>query len=136
MYSYFRAAEMMYNEAEAQYRLGNEQAVRALLEQTVKPYNADYTCTKSGDSLWEELKAYRKFDLCNEGHSWFDLKRWGDPMVRKTWAEGGSWATYFAEKNTTTGGNYGPADKMHGLRLFQPWKPITIPLFPMLKNQV
>jgi len=30
-------------------------------------------------------------------------------MVRKTWAEGGSWATYFAEKNTTTGGN--PADK-------------------------
>ena len=37
---------MMYNEAEAQYRLGNEQAVRALLEQTVKPYNADYTCTK------------------------------------------------------------------------------------------
>ena len=35
----FRAAEMMYNEAEAQYRLGNEQAVRALLEQTVKPYN-------------------------------------------------------------------------------------------------
>ena len=32
-------------------------------------------------------------------------------MVRKTWAEGGSWATYFAEKNTTTGGNYGPADK-------------------------
>ena len=107
----FRAAEMMYNEAEAQYRLGNEQAVRALLEQTVKPYNADYTCTKSGDSLWEELKAYRKFDLCNEGHSWFDLKRWGDPMVRKTWAEGGSWATYFAEKNTTTGGNYGPADK-------------------------
>lgn len=97
--------------AETQYRLGNEQAVRALLEQTVKPYNADYTCTKSGDSLWEELKAYRKFDLCNEGHSWFDLKRWGDPMVRKTWAEGGSWATYFAEKNTTTGGNYGPADK-------------------------
>ena len=70
----FRAAEMMYNEAEAQYRLGNEQAVRALLEQTVNPYNADYTCTKSGDSLWEELKAYRKFDLCNEGHSWFDLK--------------------------------------------------------------
>ena len=32
-------------------------------------------------------------------------------MVRKTWAEGGSWATYFAEKNPTPGGNYGPADK-------------------------
>lgn len=136
MYSYFRAAEMMYNEAEAQYRLGNEQVVRALLEQTVKPYNADYTCTKSGDSLWEELKAYRKFDLCNEGHSWFDLKRWGDPMVRKTWAEGGSWATYLPRRTPQPEETTVLPIKMHGLRLFQPWKPITIPLFPMLKNQV
>ena len=107
----FRASEMYYNEAEAQYRMGNESAVRTLLEATVKPFNPDYTCEKSGQELWEELKAYRKFDLCNEGHSWFDLKRCGDSMVRKTWAEGGSWATYFAEHNTTTGGNYGPQDK-------------------------
>lgn len=56
MYSYFRAAEMMYNEAEAQYRLGNEQAVRALLEQTVKPYNADYTCTKVVTVFGRSLK--------------------------------------------------------------------------------
>lgn len=107
----FRAAEMMYNEAEAQYHLGDEKAVRLLLEQTVKPFNPDYTCEKEGDELWEELKAYRKFDLCNEGHSWFDLKRWGDPMVRKTWKEGGSWASYFAEKDPEKGGNYGPEDK-------------------------
>ena len=57
-------------------------------------------------------------------------------MVRKTWAEGGSWATYFAEKNTTTGGNYGPADKNAWTAVIPTMEPITIPLFPMLKNQV
>ena len=121
----FRAAEMMYNEAEAQYRLGNEQAVRALLEQTVKPYNADYTCTKSGDSLWEELKAYRKFDLCNAGET-----RWSAKPGQK--AEAGPLIlprrTPQPEETTVL------PIKMHGLRLFQPWKPITIPLFPMLKK--
>ncbi len=109
----FRAAEMIYNEAEAQFRLGNENAVRELLNEATQPYNANYNCTKTGDELWNELIAYRKFDLWSEGHSWFDLKRWGVDMVRKTWADGGSWATYFAGDGTNgkTGGNWGPNDK-------------------------
>ena len=106
----FRAAEMYYAEAEAQYHLGNETAAKSALEATVKPYNSAYTCTKSGADLFNEIKAYRKFDLANEGHSWFDLKRWGDSMVRKTWADGGSWNTSFAGTGET-GGNYGPEDK-------------------------
>lgn len=106
----FRAAEMIYNEAEAQFRLGNEAAVRSLLEEATKPYQENYSCTKSGDELWNELVALRKFDLWCEGHSWFDLKRWGASMVRKTWSEGGSWATYFAGTGVS-GGNYGPEDK-------------------------
>lgn len=109
-YPIFRMAEMLYNEAEAQYRLGNEQAVRSLLEEATKPYQENYSCTKTGEDLWNELIALRKFDLWSEGHSWFDLKRWGVSMVRKTWAEGGSWATYFAG-NAEGGGNYGPADR-------------------------
>ncbi len=109
----FRAAEMIYNEAEAQFRLGNESAVQALLNEATQPYNADYNCTKTGQELWDELVAYRKFDLWSEGHSWFDLKRWGVDMVRKTWAQGGSWATYFAGDGTNgkSGGNWGPTDK-------------------------
>ncbi len=109
----FRVAEMLYNEAEAQYRLGNESAVQALLNEATQPYQESYNCTKTGEDLWNELVAYRKFDLWSEGHSWFDLKRWGASMVRKTWAEGGSWATYFAGDGTNggTGGNYGPSDK-------------------------
>lgn len=106
----FRAAEMIYNEAEAQYRLGNEQAVRELLEEATIPYQPDYTCSKSGEELWNEIIALRKFDLWAEGHSWFDLKRWGVSMVRKTWEEGGSWATYFAGTGAN-GGNYGPDGK-------------------------
>lgn len=106
----FRSAEMIYNEAEAQFRKGNEAAVRSLLEEAVAPYQDGYTCSKSGQALWDELIAYRKFDLLQEGHSWFDLKRWGVSLVRKTWAQGGSWHPTFAGTGST-GGNYGPEDK-------------------------
>lgn len=109
-YPIFRMAEMLYNEAEAQYRLGNESAAQALLNEATQPYQENYNCTKTGEDLWNEIKILRKFDLWSEGHSWFDLKRWGDSMVRKTWAEGGSWATYFAGTGAT-GGNYGPTEK-------------------------
>lgn len=112
-YPIFRVAEMLYNEAEAQLRLGHETEAKALLEEATQPYQEGYTCTATGDELWAELKALRKFDLWAEGHSWFDLKRWGDSMVRLTWKEGGSWATYFAGDGTNgqSGGNYGPTDK-------------------------
>lgn len=107
----FRAAEMIYNEAEAQFRLGNEAAVQALLEEATKPYQTNYTCTKTGDDLWNELVALRKFDLWSEGQNWFDMKRWGVSMERKTWNEGGSWATYFCGDKLATDGNYGPEGK-------------------------
>lgn len=114
----FRSAEMLYNEAEAQLRKGNESAARVLLEEAVAPYQSNYTCDKSGQALWDELKAYRKFDLFSEGHSWFDLKRWGDNMVRKTWAEGGSWHPTFAGGEGETSGNYGPTAKNHWTHVF------------------
>ena len=100
----FRLAEMLYNEAEAQFRLGNETAAQECLNKATQPYQENYVCTKTGDDLWNEIVALRKFDLWSEGHSWFDLKRWGVSMDRKTWAEGGSWADYFAGD----AGNYGP----------------------------
>lgn len=106
----FRAAEMIYNEAEAQFRLGKEAEAQKLLEMATKPYQSGYACTKTGTELWDEIVALRKFDLWSEGQNFFDLKRWGVPMVRKTWAEGGSWATYFCG-TSVTGGCYGPMDK-------------------------
>jgi len=87
----FRSAEMFYLEAEARYNLGGqENTVRSLLETAVKPYNAGYACNASGAALLAELKLYRGFDLWAEGQDWFDLKRWGDNVSRKSWAEGGS----------------------------------------------
>ena len=91
----FRAAEMYYNEAEAQHQLGNDTEAAKLLEKTVQPYNSSYTCTLTGDALFEEIKKYRKFDLQGEGFNWFDLKRWGDTLVRPTYTEGGSWNSAF-----------------------------------------
>ena len=57
-------------------------------------------------------------------------------MVRKTWAEGGSWATYFAvEEHHNRRKTSVPADKnCMDCGYSEPWKPIQIPLFPMLKK--
>lgn len=92
-----RIAEMVYNEAEAQYRLGNEAAAKAALEKAVKPYQPNYTCSKSGEALLDEILAYREFDLFGEGFSWFDMKRLGKTLVRKSWKNGGSWNASFAQ---------------------------------------
>lgn len=91
-----RAAEMYYNEAESEYKLGHEQAARDLLTEAVKPYDPNYTCTLSGDELYSEIKKYRVFDLFLEGYSYFDEKRWNQPRVRVSIQDGGSWHATFA----------------------------------------
>ena len=50
-----------------------------------------------------EIKLYRRFDLWGEGYDWFDYKRWGDTIVRKTWADGGSFLKAYV-------GTVGPND--------------------------
>ena len=91
-----RAAEMYYNEAESQYKLGNESEARALLEEVVKPYDPKYTCNLSGDELFAEIKKYRVFDLFLEGYTYFDEKRWNQPRVRVAIQNGGNWHKSFA----------------------------------------
>ncbi len=106
-----RAAEMIYNQAEAAYHLGGKEAeIKALLEEAVAPYQDNYTCTKTGQALLDEVKLYRRFDLWGEGFSWSDQKRWGNNHIRKTWDEGGNFHPEFCGSGST-GGNYGPADK-------------------------
>lgn len=106
-----RAAEMIYNEAEALCMLGgNDVKVRGLLEEAVRPYQPDYTCSLSGDALLDEVKLYKRFDLWGEGRHYFDQKRWNVPMVRKGWDEGGNWHPTFAGTGST-GGSYSTTDK-------------------------
>lgn len=107
----FRSAEMIYNQAEAAYHIGGKESeIKALLEEAVAPYQANYTCTKSGEALLDEVKLYRRFDLWGEGFSWYDQKRWGNSHTRKTWEEGGNFHASFCGSGST-GGNYGPTDK-------------------------
>ena len=106
----FRSSEMVLIEAEANYRLHNEAAAQALLMELNATSKRDpaYTCTATGDALMEQIKLYRGIELWAEGFNWFDLKRWGDSISRKTYANGGNWMSTYAvtfgpnEKNNWT----------------------------------
>jgi hypothetical protein len=106
----FRSSEMYLIEAEAKYFnkdiSGAQQALIALNKNTHRDDN--YTCTLTGSTLLDEIKTYRGLELWGEGFDWFDLKRWGDPLVRKSFADGGSFVSALAvtiqpnEKNKWT----------------------------------
>jgi hypothetical protein len=92
-----RAAEMYYTEAEADCHLGQEADAQQLLYTVVSPRDEAYTkSTKTGADLLAEVKLYRRFDLWGEGNDWFDYKRWGESIVRKSVSAGGSFHTTFA----------------------------------------
>lgn len=101
-----RAAEMIYNEAEALCMLGgNDAKVQKLMEEAQAAYQPDYTCSKTGAALLDEVKLYKRFDLWGEGRHYFDQKRWNIPMDRKGWDQGGNWHPSFAGWGST-GGSY------------------------------
>ncbi|MGB3064826.1 RagB/SusD family nutrient uptake outer membrane protein [Sphingobacterium thalpophilum] len=41
-------------------------------------------------NLFNEIKLYRAIELWGEGFDFFDMKRWGDGISRKTFSEGGN----------------------------------------------
>ena len=101
-----RYAEMLYTEAEADCHLNKEAEAQQLLLEAVKQYDDAYTkSTKTGDDLLKEVKLYRRFDLWGEGNDWFDYKRWGEPIVRKTKAQGGNFKSDFAVTINPEDGN-------------------------------
>ncbi|MDO4949480.1 MAG: RagB/SusD family nutrient uptake outer membrane protein [Bacteroidales bacterium] len=96
----FRSAEMYYIEAEAKCHLGgNDASVQDLLYELTNTTGRDpeyQKSTKTGADLLEEVKLYRRFDLWGEGFDFFDYKRWGQPISRKTYDDGGNWHATFA----------------------------------------
>jgi hypothetical protein len=94
----FRSSEMYLTEAEADCHLGKDAEAQALLVELNKTSgrDADYTCSKTGAELLKEVKLYRRFDLWGEGFDWFDYKRWNEPIVRHSAANGGSFHAQFA----------------------------------------
>ena len=87
-----RTSEMVLIEAEANYFLGNTAAAQAALVElnATSGRNPSYTCTKTGQDLFEEIKDYREVELWGEGHGWSDYKRWNIPVVRHSFAQGGN----------------------------------------------
>ena len=96
-FNFMRAAEMYLTEAEALCMQGGHDAeVQQLLNELNANLDPAYNCTKTGAELLKEVKFYRRLDLWGEGQNWFDYKRWNEPIVRKSIADGGNWHKTFA----------------------------------------
>lgn len=89
---FIRTSEMVLIEAEANYFLGNEAAAQAALVKlnAKSGRNPGYTCSKTGQDLFNEIKDYREVELWGEGFAWSDYKRWNLPVVRHGFDEGGN----------------------------------------------
>ena len=105
-FNIYRSAEMILSEAEALCMQGGHDAeVQALLNELNNNLDPRYSCTKTGADLLQEVKLYRRIDLWGEGFDWFDYKRWNEPIVRKTKAQGGSFQSAFAVTINVGDGN-------------------------------
>ena len=105
-FNIYRSAEMYLAEAEARCHLGGQDAsVQSLLNDLNKNLDPSYNCNKTGADLLKEVKLYRRIDLWGEGFDWFDYKRWNEPIIRKSKANGGSFHNAFAITINTSDGN-------------------------------
>ncbi|HET7899292.1 MAG TPA: RagB/SusD family nutrient uptake outer membrane protein, partial [Flavisolibacter sp.] len=97
--NHFRSAEMYLIEAEAKY-FQNKPA--AEIQNLLVALNAtsgrdpNYTCTKTGTDLLNEIKLYRSVELWGEGFDWFDMKRWNATISRKSVTAGGNFIASLA----------------------------------------
>jgi len=88
---YMRNAEMMLNEAEALLMANTDIArARTLVQSIINARINDggaFAATLNAmgrDELLAEMKMQRRLEFWGEGHRWFDLKRRGETMDRRT----------------------------------------------------
>ncbi len=95
---FIRTSEMILIEAEANYFLKNEAAAQAALVELNATSGRDkgYSCTKTGDDLWKEIRNYRALELWGEGFGFSDYKRWNMDINRTGLDKGGSAAAAIA----------------------------------------
>lgn len=104
---FIRSSEMVLIEAEANFRLDKEtEAIAALIKLNKdSKRNESYSCTKTGDDLWNEIMDYRELELWGEGFAWSDYKRWNRDIVRKSFKDGGNAHISIAIKIPANGAN-------------------------------
>jgi hypothetical protein len=95
---FIRSSEMVLIEAEANYFLNNAAGAQAALVElnASTGRDANYTCDKTGEDLFNEIVNYRRLELWGEGFGFSDYKRWNKDIVRKSLANGGSAAADIA----------------------------------------
>lgn len=83
---FIRSSEMLLIEAEANYFLGNAADAQANLVELNASTGRDpgYTCSKTGDDLFNEIVKYREIELWGEGFEFSDFKRWNKAIDRTT----------------------------------------------------
>ena len=104
-FPFMRASEMLLIEAEASWQIGNEAKARELMDElnlmrfNTRSNGSSYykALTSSGEELLNDIKMYRRLELWGEGFSWFDYKRWNQPIERIEWKSGAT---------TVDGGNW------------------------------
>jgi|WetSurMetagenome_2_1015567.scaffolds.fasta_scaffold00343_6 starch-binding outer membrane protein, SusD/RagB family len=96
--NHFRSSEMLLIEAECDYALTDETGAQNALIELNKTSGRDlsYTCTKTGTRLFDEIVKYRGLELWGEGFDWFDCKRWGKSISRRSIANSGNFHTMMA----------------------------------------
>ncbi len=106
-----RGAEMALYEAEAAYRLGKTAEAQNALNDINSKRIEGYTCTKSGEDLWQEIMLTSRIELWGEGHSWHNYKRWNIAMDRRIWVDGdvnsNNFAPAYLEMHKEPTDNYG-----------------------------
>lgn len=104
---FIRTSEMVLLEAEANYFLNKEADAQAALVKlnAGSGRNPNYTCTKTGNDLFEEIVNYRGLELWGEGFGFSDFKRWKRPIVRHSLAQGSNAHVTIAVTVPVTSGN-------------------------------
>ena len=89
---FIRTSEMLLIEAECYYFMNQPaNAQDALVRLNAgSGRNPGYTCSKTGQDLFNEIADYRALELWGEGFQWSDLKRWKLPVERHGWDKGGN----------------------------------------------
>lgn len=88
-FPFMRAEEMLLIEAEAACYNNDESTAKKCLSDLVALRNPGQNVSAlTGDALLAEVKLQRRIELWGEGHNWFDLKRWNEPMIRNVWEAG------------------------------------------------
>lgn len=98
--SFMRSDEVLLTLAEAYYRMGNENRAKESLYKLNSMRIEGYSSDLTGQDLLKEIQLTRKIELWGEGHSWFDMKRWKLPLVKRAWVSGdtesGNWPSKMA----------------------------------------